>query len=392
MTRMTTIKNADLIPLSLYIHIPWCVRKCPYCDFNSHGLKGTLPEAEYVQQLRLDLAATLASAKVNIKGRSLQSIFFGGGTPSLFSPKAIGQIIEGVHQKITFSPNIEITLETNPGTVEHHHFPDYRSGGINRISLGAQSFQDDKLKQLGRIHSGAELRTAIRNIIAAGFENVNLDIMYGLPNQHVDEALADLQEALSFGLPHLSWYHLTLEPNTPFYHKPPPLPPEDTVYAIQEAGLDLTHKHGLEQYEVSAYAKPGHRCVHNLNYWTFGDYLGIGAGAHGKLTDPVAQTIYRQQKYPHPKAYMAAADKIMKQHCVHKKEQLFEFMLNALRLTEGFQKSWIGERTFLSLAEPAIQTQIQTLIQNGLLEENNTTLKPTALGQRFLNDLTAQFL
>jgi oxygen-independent coproporphyrinogen-3 oxidase len=347
-----------------------------------------LPEAEYVQQLLLDFSFTLSAAQK----RSLQSIFFGGGTPSLFSPTAIGDILAGIHKQIDFSPNIEITLETNPGTVEHHHFPDYRSAGINRISLGAQSFQDDKLKQLGRIHSGAELRLAIKKIIAADFDNVNLDIMYGLPNQEVDEALTDLNEALSFDLPHLSWYHLTLEPNTPFYHKPPPLPTEDTVFAIQEAGMDLLYKKGLEQYEVSAYAKPGHRCVHNLNYWTFGDYIGIGAGAHGKITDPTTKIIYRQQKHPHPKTYMIATNKVMKQHEVDEKAQLFEFMLNALRLTEGFKKSWFEDRTFLSLNNIQLQSQLQALIEKGLLEDKNTVLKPSELGQRFLNEITVQFL
>lgn len=347
-----------------------------------------LPEAEYVRQLLLDFSSALHVAQ----GRPLQSVFFGGGTPSLFSPAAIGQILAGIHQQIAFSPDIEITLETNPGTVEHHHFPDYQSAGINRISVGAQSFQDDKLKQLGRIHSGSECRIALEKIIAAGFHNVNLDIMYGLPNQQVDEALADLSEALSFGLPHLSWYHLTLEPNTPFYHHPPPLPAEDVVFAIQEAGMGLLQKKGLEQYEVSAYAKPGHRCLHNLNYWTFGDYIGIGAGAHGKITDFTAQNIYRHQKYPHPKAYMTATDKIMKQHTVDEKAQLFEFMLNALRLTEGFEKSWFEERTFLSFNDPSIQSQIQILVKRGLLEDKPLILKPTALGQQFLNELTVHFL
>ena len=387
------MQREPMLPLSLYLHLPWCIKKCPYCDFNSHGLKdgaGTFPEAEYVEHLLLDFTAALNA--IDTLDRPLQSIFFGGGTPSLFSPAAIGQILTGVHHKIAFAPNIEITLETNPGTVEHHHFPDYRSAGVNRISLGAQSFQDDKLKQLGRIHSGAELRVAIKKIIAAGFDNVNLDIMYGLPNQQVDEALTDLQEALSFNLPHLSWYHLTLEPNTPFYHQPPPLPTEDTVFLIQEAGMDLLQQKGLEQYEVSAYAKPGHRCVHNLNYWTFGDYIGIGAGAHGKITDMKTQTIYRQQKYPHPKAYLAAADKVMKQHTVDKKAQVFEFMLNALRLTEGFEKSWFEQRTCVPLNDPHVQAHIQTLIKKELLEDNGLILKPTPLGQRFLNELTVHFL
>jgi oxygen-independent coproporphyrinogen-3 oxidase len=389
MVSMITIKKPNLIPLSLYIHIPWCLKKCPYCDFNSHGLKGgALPEAEYVEQLLLDFNATVSMAQ----GRPLTTIFFGGGTPSLFSPRAIGQILKGIHQKIDFAPDIEITLETNPGTVEHHHFPDYRSAGINRISVGAQSFQDNKLKELGRIHSGAELRMALKKIIAAGFDNVNLDIMYGLPNQEVNEALADLREALSFDLPHLSWYHLTLEPNTAFYHQPPPLPTEDTVFAIQEAGIDLLQAKGLAQYEVSAYAKPDHHCRHNLNYWSFGDYIGIGAGAHGKITDITTQRIDRHQKYPHPKAYMTAVNKTMKQHGLDEKAQLFEFMLNALRLTQGFEKSWFRDRTFLSLDDISIQSHIAALVSKGLLEDNHFSLKPTALGQRFLNEITVQFL
>ena len=386
---MKAKQTKNSIPLSLYVHIPWCVRKCPYCDFNSHGMKAdTLPESEYIEALLLDLDNSL----VQTQQRPLGSIFFGGGTPSLFSPKAIEQILSGIHRNIAFSPDIEITLETNPGTVEHHHFPDYRKAGINRISIGAQSFQNDKLKRLGRIHSGDELRTAIKQVIAAGFDNVNLDIMYGLPEQTVAEAMLDLQEALSFGLPHLSWYHLTLEPNTPFYRQPPPLPNEDTVFAIQTAGTDILNHHGLAQYEVSAYAKPAHRCVHNLNYWQFGDYIGIGAGAHGKFTDLEAKTISRQQKHPHPKAYMNATDKIMKQHFVCKQEQRFEFMLNALRLTGGFQKNWFVERTFLTLNDVTVEHKIATLVAKGLLENHLSVLKPTLLGQKFLNELTLEFL
>ncbi|MEY3182046.1 MAG: Oxygen-independent coproporphyrinogen-III oxidase-like protein YqeR [Pseudomonadota bacterium] len=386
---MKAEQTKNSIPLSLYVHIPWCVRKCPYCDFNSHGMKAdTLPESEYIEALLLDLDNSL----VQTQQRPLGSIFFGGGTPSLFSPKAIEQILSGIHRNIAFSPDIEITLETNPGTVEHHHFPDYRKAGINRISIGAQSFQNDKLKRLGRIHSGDELRTAIKQVIAAGFDNVNLDIMYGLPEQTVAEAMLDLQEALSFGLPHLSWYHLTLEPNTPFYRQPPPLPNEDTVFAIQTAGTDILNHHGLAQYEVSAYAKPAHRCVHNLNYWQFGDYIGIGAGAHGKFTDLESKTISRQQKHPHPKAYMNATDKIMKQHFVCKQEQRFEFMLNALRLTGGFQKNWFVERTFLTLNDVTVEHKIATLVAKGLLENHLSVLKPTLLGQKFLNELTLEFL
>ena len=386
---MKAKQTKNSIPLSLYVHIPWCVRKCPYCDFNSHGMKAdTLPESEYIEALLLDLDNSL----VQTQQRPLGSIFFGGGTPSLFSPKAIEQILSGIHRNIAFSPDIEITLETNPGTVEHHHFPDYRKAGINRISIGAQSFQNDKLKRLGRIHSGDELRTAIKQVIAAGFDNVNLDIMYGLPEQTVAEAMLDLQEALSFGLPHLSWYHLTLEPNTPFYRQPPPLPNEDTVFAIQTAGTDILNHHGLAQYEVSAYAKPAHRCVHNLNYWQFGDYIGIGAGAHGKFTDLESKTISRQQKHPHPKAYMNATDKIMKQHFVCKQEQRFEFMLNALRLTGGFQKNWFVERTFLTLNDVTVEHKIATLVAKGLLENHLSVLKPTLLGQKFLNELTLEFL
>jgi len=299
MARDNDMKQTHMLPLSLYIHIPWCIQKCPYCDFNSHALKEALPEDAYIQTLLRDLEEDLTLAQ----NRPLKSIFFGGGTPSLFSPKSIEKILTGVNAHLKFEPNIEITLEANPGTLEHKSFKAYKSAGINRVSLGAQSFQDEKLQALGRIHNAKNIANAINLIIEADL-NFNIDLMYGLPKQTIQDVLFDIRTALSFSPPHLSWYHLTIEPNTVFHHRPPPLPEHDTVYEMQTLGYQCLKDAGLKQYEVSAFAKPGFACQHNLNYWEFGDYLGIGAGAHSKITDLSTLEVKRFAKTRYPKSYL----------------------------------------------------------------------------------------
>lgn len=289
-----------MIPLSLYIHLPWCIRKCPYCDFNSHGVKDEIPEQQYINTLIQDLDEDL----VEIEDRSLISIFFGGGTPSLFSGHAITTLLQEIQKRIPFQKDIEITLEANPGTVEQQYIRAYHEAGVNRLSIGVQSFQDDKLKALGRIHGSQEAQQAIETAKQAGFNNFNIDIMHGLPNQSVEDACYDIQTAIELKPTHLSWYQLTIEPNTVFYSKPPTLPDEDTLWEIEEQGKALLAKAGYEQYEVSAYAKQGRQCQHNINYWEFGDYLGIGAGAHSKITDPKSKKIERKWKVKHPKDYL----------------------------------------------------------------------------------------
>lgn len=377
-----------LSPLSLYIHIPWCIKKCPYCDFNSHPLKNPLPEAAYIAALVDDLKQDLSKFKVT---RPIQTIFFGGGTPSLMSPKGIGDLLTTIQTVIPFAPNIEITLETNPGTVEHHRMAAYRQAGITRISLGTQSFDNEKLKSLGRIHQSDEILTVIEEIQQAGFQSFNLDLMYGLPNQTLEEALTDLRTAIAQNPPHLSWYHLTLEPNTLFYHKPPKRPNDDIMWAIQEQGEALLKEAGFEHYEVSAFSKPGHHCQHNLNYWQFGDYLGIGAGAHGKITDVTNQCITRTRKERHPKAYLDKTKPYLADHNIVTPDALpFEFMLNQLRLYRTFSLDTFIERTGLSL--DVIEAPIQEAFNKGMLDLDNHSLRVTKLGTRFLNDLMALFL
>ncbi|WPP00204.1 radical SAM family heme chaperone HemW [Pseudomonas sp. HR96] len=376
----------ELPPLALYIHIPWCVRKCPYCDFNSHAASAVLPEEEYVDALLADLDQERGA----VHGRSISSIFFGGGTPSLFSAAALGRLLAGVEQRIPFAPDIEITLEANPGTFEQVKFSAYRRLGINRLSIGIQSFQPAKLEALGRIHSGDEAVRAADMARQAGFDNFNLDLMHGLPDQSLDDALGDLRQAIALGPTHLSWYQLTLEPNTVFWNQPPLLPEDDILWDIQEAGQALLAEHGYRQYEVSAYAQPGRAARHNLNYWSFGDFIGIGAGAHGKLSD-LQGGIVRTWKTRLPKDYLNPAKAFKAGEKALSVEELpFEFLMNALRLTDGVDASLYHRRTGLSL--DSLATARRLAEQKGLLQVEPTRLAATPQGQLFLNDLLQYFL
>jgi len=375
-----------LPPLALYIHIPWCVRKCPYCDFNSHAAGPTLPEEEYVDALLADLDADLQ----HVHGRPLTSIFFGGGTPSLFSDRALGRLLEGVERRVAFAGDIEITLEANPGTFEQAKFKGYRALGINRLSIGVQSFQQAKLKALGRIHDGDEAIRAADMARAAGFDNFNLDLMHGLPEQSIEDALFDLRTAISQGPTHLSWYQLTMEPNTVFWSQPPTLHEDDLLWDIQEAGQALLAAEGYAQYEVSAYAQPGKQARHNLNYWTFGDFLGIGAGAHAKLSTPAGR-IQRTWKTRLPKDYLDP-DKAFQagERTLEADELPFEFLMNVLRLSEGAPAELFSQRTGLPLQQ--LEQARREAERQGLLQADETRLVATAKGQLFLNDLLQQFL
>ena len=377
---------AQLPPLALYIHIPWCVRKCPYCDFNSHAASPVLPEEEYVDALLADLDQDLAA----VYGRPLSSIFFGGGTPSLFSAAALGRLLAGVEQRIPFTADIEITLEANPGTFEQDKFVAYRKLGINRLSIGIQSFQPQKLEALGRIHTGDEALRAAEMARRAGFDNFNLDLMHGLPDQSLEEALDDLRQAIALAPTHLSWYQLTLEPNTVFWNQPPELPEDDILWDIQEAGQALLAEHGFSQYEVSAYARPGKAARHNLNYWSFGDFIGIGAGAHGKLSHPDGR-IVRTWKTRLPKDYLNPAKQFKAGEKTLTADELpFEFLMNALRLTQGVDAELFAQRTGLPLQTlAAARAEAE---QKGLLQVEPTRLVATARGQLFLNDLLQYFL
>ena len=379
------------IPLSLYIHLPWCVRKCPYCDFNSHEAKQSIPEEIYVNALLKDLDEQLP----RIWGRSLVSIFFGGGTPSLFSPQSIEKILQGVYSRLRYGPDIEITLEANPGTVDESRFRGFRQAGINRLSIGIQSLQDEKLQALGRIHNREYAIRAIESAINAGFNNFNLDLMHGLPNQSVEDALSDLKSAMAFQPPHLSWYQLTLEPNTLFHHQPPSLPQEDVLFEIQEQGKQFIAASGLKQYEVSAYSMPHQECKHNKNYWEFGDYLGIGAGAHSKLTDYEKQIITRHSQVKHPKDYLDPSKSfIATSQILSVDDCKFEFMLNALRLTDGIPVALFIERTGLPIntLEPILSKAVNKGLLHTVDIAEKALIHPTLLGQRFLNELVGMFL
>jgi putative oxygen-independent coproporphyrinogen III oxidase len=380
-------------PLSLYIHMPWCVKKCPYCDFNSHGLRSEPPPyADYIDHLLADLDADRADFASALEHREVISIFFGGGTPSLFAPELIARLLDGVRERLPLR-DAEITLETNPGTVEHGRFDGYLAAGVNRISFGVQSFDDAKLKRLGRIHSASEAEAAVKSAQDAGYANINLDLMYALPQQTLDGALADVERAVALAPTHISHYQLTLEPNTAFAANPPPLPDDDHAWAMQEACEARLSAAGYGQYEISAYAQPGRRCAHNLNYWQFGDYLGIGAGAHGKLSDASSGQIHRRWKTRGPRAYMDAADgpgRIGGDNVVAASELPFEYMLNALRLVDGVPMAAFTERTGLSLAHVA--AAMADGRRRGWLHEDAQRLHTTALGQRFLNDVIASFL
>jgi len=376
-----------LPPLSLYIHFPWCVRKCPYCDFNSHAVRGDIPEAQYIDALLADLEQDLP----RVWGRPVRSVFLGGGTPSLFPPQAIERLLAGVRARVTLLPEAEVTLEANPGTVETGRFRGYRAAGVNRLSIGIQSFHPGQLQILGRIHGRGEALAAAQAARAAGFDNFNLDLMFGLPQQTQDEALTDLRTALALQPAHLSVYQLTLEPNTLFHAQPPALPDDDSIAVMQEALQAELAGAGFAQYEVSAYARAGSRCRHNLNYWQFGDYLGIGAGAHAKITD--ANGITRQWKVKQPRDYLDAAATPGVQGGEQRltaEDAAFEFMLNALRLTEGVTVDLFTERTGLPLA--TIESALAQAQQRGLLSPNAALLQPTVTGRRFLNDLITLFL
>ncbi|MEN8177772.1 MAG: radical SAM family heme chaperone HemW [Pseudomonadota bacterium] len=379
--------EVQLPPLSLYIHFPWCVRKCPYCDFNSHELKASLDESDYVKALLADLDRDLQK----IAPRPLQSIFMGGGTPSLFSPHAIAQMLAGVKERVACTDGMEVSMEANPGTLEAAHFSGYRDAGVNRLSIGVQSFDAGCLEALGRIHGPDEAYRAAELARQAGFERINLDLMFGLPRQSAQNARADVTTALELNPGHISYYQLTLEPNTAFHHAPPPLPDEELIWQIQEQGQSLLGQAGYAQYEISAYAKDGQRCRHNLNYWTFGDYLGIGAGAHGKITNVKGQ-IRRTTKLRHPRDYLsnAQAGNTMETTWSPSDEELpLEFMMNWLRLHEGFSRSQFEDRTRLPFT--SVARIIQEAVTHGLVVESAGEIVSTHIGRRFLNDLLALF-
>ncbi len=397
-----SLRFTALPPLSLYIHIPWCVRKCPYCDFNSHEAREPVPEQRYIDALIADLEAALPL----VWGRKVYTVFFGGGTPSVFSDAGIERVISAVRARVPLAIDAEITLEANPGTFETEKFRAFRAAGINRLSIGIQSFNPRHLSALGRIHDGRQARAAIE-IARANFDNFNLDLMYGLPQQSVDESRADIEIALSFAPPHLSAYHLTIEPNTYFHRYPPPVPDDDTTAQMQETLEHLLADAGYDHYETSAFARAGDEqggalppphaprlttaCRHNLNYWTFGDYLGIGAGAHSKLSFP--DGLVRAARFKQPQQYMQAAvagNAIQEQHDVHAGEVGFEFMMNALRLCHGFPVALFEERAGVPLT--AVLKQLGQAESRGLIERDHQRVAPTALGRRFLNDLLQIFL
>ena len=379
-----------LPPLSLYVHIPWCVKKCPYCDFNSHEARGNAqgeaPEQDYVPALISDLELALPQ----IWGRRVYSVFFGGGTPSLFSARAIDELLAAFRARLNLAADAEITLEANPGTFEAAKFRDYRACGINRLSIGIQSFDPAKLQLLGRIHDGEEARRAI-GIAQAHFDNINLDLMYALPQQTLRQAEQDIDTALAFGTKHLSAYHLTLEPNTLFHRHPPPLPDGELAADMQDMVEARLARGGYVNYETSAFAQPGRECRHNLNYWRFGDYLGIGAGAHSKLSFP--DRILRQARHKQPREYMqktAAGAPVQEEHALTRKDLGFEFMMNALRLSGGFEVALFAERTGLPIS--AVERPLQEAVLRGLIVRDHVRIAPTIRGQRFLNDLLQMFL
>jgi oxygen-independent coproporphyrinogen-3 oxidase len=392
----STLQFKALPPLSLYIHMPWCARKCPYCDFNSHEARAAIPEERYVAALIADLDQALPQ----VWGRRVHSVFFGGGTPSLFSARSVDAILAAARARLALAADAEITLEANPGTAEAGKFRDFRAAGVSRLSLGIQSFDPRHLKALGRIHDGREARRAIE-LAMRNFDNVNLDVMYGLPAQTLEEARADIEAALSFHPPHLSCYHLTIEPNTYFHRFPPKLPDDDAAAAMQEAIEGRLAEAGYDHYETSAYAKAvgrqssvvtaDARCRHNLNYWTFGDYLGIGAGAHSKLS--FRDRITREARVKHPERYMERADggnPVQERHEVWPEDAPFEFMMNALRLNAGFPVALFEERAGLPLT--AVLRELEAAERRGLIARDHARIAPTPLGRRFLNDLLQLFL
>jgi len=380
------IQLQQLPPLSLYVHIPWCVRKCPYCDFNSHEARGEAPQQAYVQALIRDLEQALPL----IWGRRIQTIFFGGGTPSLLEPKLLDDLLAQFRALLPLAVHVEITLEANPGTVEASRFAEFKASGVNRLSLGIQSFNDDSLQRIGRIHDAAQAMKAAE-IALDTFDQVNLDLMYALPQQTLQAALADIRQAIALKPQHLSAYHLTLEPNTAFHHHPPPLPDDDTSATMQEAIEDMLAEAGYGHYETSAFALPGKQCRHNLNYWQFGDYLGIGAGAHSKLSFP--DRILRQARFKHPATYMQGTETnthIESERKLTRNDLGFEFMMNALRLTNGFPVALFQERTGLPIS--TLDKALRQAEAKGLLLRDHLNIAPTQMGQRFLNELLQMFL
>ena len=376
------------IPLSLYIHIPWCVKKCPYCDFNSHEARQDVPEERYIQALLTDLESELP----HIWGRPLESIFIGGGTPSLFSAEGIDKLLCGLRERLPLRPRMEITMEANPGTFEQERFSAYRQTGINRLSIGVQSFNDSHLKALGRIHGASEAQKSAYIATKAGFDNFNLDLMFGLPNQTIEEALNDLQQAINCEPSHISWYQLTIEENTLFHHAPPLLPKDDLLWDMQQQGQILLAKAGYKQYEVSAYALENKQCQHNINYWQFGDYLGIGAGAHGKLSMPDG-TVTRHTKYRHPEKYMQSAlekSPRSSEKLLTEQDLCFEYMLNIVRLKQSFTQADFEARTRLSFQ--LIEGKLSKTIEDGLMKVIDGEYTTTKKGWAFLNDVMEQFL
>jgi oxygen-independent coproporphyrinogen-3 oxidase len=385
--RPGTLQLAALPPLALYVHLPWCLHKCPYCDFNSHEMQDSaLPEVRYLDALRADLEAALPL----VWGREVHSIFLGGGTPSLFSPEGIDRLLSDLRARLPLVPDIEVTLEANPGTFEKDRFKAFRAAGVTRLSVGVQSFDDAHLRALGRVHDRAQAIAAVEEA-AASFDTFNLDLMYALPGQTLAQLEQDVAQALALAPPHLSIYHLTIEPNTYFAKFPPVTPPEDLAYAMLDRITEMTAATGLERYEVSAYARPGHRCWHNFNYWSFGDYLGLGAGAHSKISFP--HRVVRQVRRREPRLYMdhaLAGDAIAQDEEVARADLPFEFMLNALRLKDGFALPDFGARTGLPLS--AIEQPLQAAQARGLIERDFARVKPTERGFDFLSDLQALFL
>ncbi len=390
--RPGTLQLGALPPLSLYVHLPWCLKKCPYCDFNSHENKGELPEAQYLDALCADLESSLPL----IWGRRVQTIFIGGGTPSLFSPAGIDRLLADIRARVTVEPDAEITLEANPSTFERERFKAFRAAGVTRLSIGVQSFDDAALKRLGRVHDAAQARAAIEEAREA-FDTFNIDLMYALPGQSLAQLEAELDAALSYAPPHLSIYHLTIEPNTVFAARPPVLPDVDLASDMLDLIAQRTQAAGLQRYEVSAFAQPGHRCAHNLNYWRFGDYLGLGAGAHGKLSFP--HRVLRQVRWREPAAYMKnalAGQAVSNQHEVSRRDLPFEYMLGALRLKEGFELERYVQRTGLPLS--SVQATLEQARQRGLIETEQASglpfghVRPTARGFDFLSDLQSLFL
>ena len=373
-------------PLALYAHFPWCVQKCPYCDFNSYTLRDELPETRYIDALIDDLDSQLR----HVDGRGLVSMFFGGGTPSLFAPRSIGRLIDSIRSRLPIEADCEITLEANPGTIERGKFAEYRAAGITRVSLGAQTFNAEQLEKLGRIHSADETRRASEELHAAGIDNFNLDLMYALPNQTANDCAADLLEALKLGPAHLSQYHLTIEPGTVFAAAPPTQPPDEAVDEMLERSLLLLEQAGFEQYEVSGYAREGRRCAHNLNYWTFGDYLGLGAGAHGKISFADERRVIRTQQVREPRRYLAADRGQLNKREVSIRELPFEFAMNGFRLVEGFADELFESRTGESVAR--LERGLESAIARHLVERTPRGWKTTPMGLRFLNEILLALL